>query len=90
MINLWTIALRNIVHQVLGSVQCYDLLYVQATKTQYIAEVEICTDKTFNVIACPTSKQSAASMQPMAAFSQEETCRSTEQIAYPTIKPTRN
>lgn len=38
--------------------------YDKSTKTQYIAQVEFCTDKTFNVIECPAKRQGSLYFVP--------------------------
>jgi len=74
--------------------------FVQKTKTQYIAEVELCLNKTFSVIACPKNWQQQAVysyerdgkitmvQQPSltGAFGESERCADTQPVAYPVIR----
>ena len=72
---------------------------IQETKTQYIAEIELCLDTSFHVISCPKHYQEQAvySYEQMgkismvqrhalaATFGESERCMDTEPVAYTVI-----
>lgn len=78
----------------LGDSPTLNCVYDRTTKTQYIIEVQFCLDKTFNVMACPSSKitsafsqhDSVATMLQIPPVYLEFRCRDILEIAFPTIK----
>lgn len=83
----------------LGHVPAINCFYHKETKTQYIVEIELCLDKTFNSIECPKQQQRPAvftyeqdgkvSMVQrrafMAASGERQRCADTEPVAYTAI-----